>query len=488
MGEKIENINVLLVKRNMPSKGPTSSSAINDTISEVSRDLLEIQDQWNNRLVSLAAALPDGSPTSSVDAFTNGLDGRNLYVDQDATTVYHSTYYAPGPGRPSTVYEQFESIYTSLTALEEEIDNQINGLARTASQVSIADRANLYTATNVETALAEVRVAVNLLSTNITAVLTTPSIDNYYSIGTSSYRWKEEYLGAGGLHLYVLAGEGGGSIRDYSFQVDTSGYFLLKDSSSTTLRIEPTTGSLTAYQTLDQSEGVVSGLAINCDVQQSGDAAYQTLLLDITETSTGTGSHEAISMLLDSVSGFCLRSNGQVRPSGGTSVTPAYSFLNVEGVGVYLDTEDDLGFAVSGIEPAKIDGYGLIANNLVIGPSSTGFISVDAHVYQSIPSTLTPSGATQTIDWNDGNIQFLDLEDASGDVTVTLSNPRIGGIYILKIIQDSAVARDIIWPAEVFWADGGAAPVITTTADAVDMVTMIWDGTNYLAGISQDYQ
>lgn len=92
-------------------------------------------------------------------------------------------------------------------------------------------------------------------------------------------------------------------------------------------------------------------------------------------------------------------------------------------------------------------------------------------------SSLAPAGTTQTIDWNDGVIQKLDLGSASGDVTLTLSNPAQGSTYRL-FVQQGATARALTWPAAVKWANG-QAPILSTDASAIDVIKLYYDGTNY---------
>lgn len=112
--------------------------------------------------------------------------------------------------------------------------------------------------------------------------------------------------------------------------------------------------------------------------------------------------------------------------------------------------------------------------------ASTGNLTIAVGQVGSIlPATLTPTGTTQTVDWNDSNVQKIDLESATGDVTLTLSNPISGFSYALEIQQDGAGgARNIIWPAAVTW-QGGVAPVITTANDAIDVVSCMYVGTSY---------
>lgn len=92
-------------------------------------------------------------------------------------------------------------------------------------------------------------------------------------------------------------------------------------------------------------------------------------------------------------------------------------------------------------------------------------------------STLAPAGTTQTVDWANGVIQKLSLASASGDVTLTLSNPGTGCTYKL-IIDQGATARDLTWPAAVKWANG-QAPILSTVPSSIDIVSLYFDGTNY---------
>ena len=91
-------------------------------------------------------------------------------------------------------------------------------------------------------------------------------------------------------------------------------------------------------------------------------------------------------------------------------------------------------------------------------------------------------GSTKTVDWNEGNVQSVTL---SANLTFTFSNPVTGAGYVLKITQDST-PRTITWPATVKWA-GGAAPTLTATSGGIDLVSLLWDGTNYFANIAKAF-
>lgn len=143
-----------------------------------------------------------------------------------------------------------------------------------------------------------------------------------------------------------------------------------------------------------------------------------------------------------------------------------------------------------------VDGWLNSTGNFGIGLNTgiseklhvSGNLRIDGQMYSSIQTTKTPTGTTETIDWNDGNFSVLDLGSATGDVTLTLSNPKAGASYFIKIIQ-GATARDVIFGSNVLFA-GQTAPYtldVTTTNDSIDAVALTYDGTNYIANFSQNH-
>jgi hypothetical protein len=118
--------------------------------------------------------------------------------------------------------------------------------------------------------------------------------------------------------------------------------------------------------------------------------------------------------------------------------------------------------------------------------TGAGHLATSGQLYSILSATETPTGTTETIDWNNGNSQVLDLGSATGDVTLTLSNGQAGASYVIKVVQDATTPRDIVWPGSVLWPDG-TTPVISTGASAVDIVSLFFDGTSYYANIGQNY-
>ena len=100
-------------------------------------------------------------------------------------------------------------------------------------------------------------------------------------------------------------------------------------------------------------------------------------------------------------------------------------------------------------------------------------------------AVVTPTGTTQTLNWNLGNVQRVDLSSATGDVTLTLSNPNTGAVYYITLTQ-GATFRDIVWPATVKWPQGQKA-LLSSGAGKVDMVKLYWNGTQYLSTWELDF-
>ena len=95
--------------------------------------------------------------------------------------------------------------------------------------------------------------------------------------------------------------------------------------------------------------------------------------------------------------------------------------------------------------------------------------------YTADTNTISGSGNI-TVNLNGSNLILLNL---TGNATLDFSGQQ-EGVTILKIKQSSGGSNTVTWPSNVVWA-GGSAPTLTTTANRSDVVTLIWDGSNFLA-------
>ncbi len=114
-------------------------------------------------------------------------------------------------------------------------------------------------------------------------------------------------------------------------------------------------------------------------------------------------------------------------------------------------------------QPSIFDG--LMEVNGGITMLSGGLSAISATFSGSVAYTpaaaLTPSGATQTVDFSTGSTQIVDLTSASASCALTLTNA-------------------VKWP-------GGVAPVITASAGAVDIVSLDFIGTQHYGTFSQAF-
>jgi hypothetical protein len=96
--------------------------------------------------------------------------------------------------------------------------------------------------------------------------------------------------------------------------------------------------------------------------------------------------------------------------------------------------------------------------------------------------SVAASTATTTVDMSSGNVQNITL---TASTTLTLSSATVG-TYIMKLIQGGSGSYTVTWPGTVIWS-GGTAPTLTTTVGKVDIVTLVFDGTNFYGTYSLNY-
>lgn len=93
------------------------------------------------------------------------------------------------------------------------------------------------------------------------------------------------------------------------------------------------------------------------------------------------------------------------------------------------------------------------------------------------------SGAADTIDWTKGNKQKSTL---TNNCTFTFVAPAGPCNLILKLVQDATGNRTVTWPASVIWP-AKTAPTLSTGANAIDVIGIYYDGTNYFGIASLDF-
>jgi len=108
-------------------------------------------------------------------------------------------------------------------------------------------------------------------------------------------------------------------------------------------------------------------------------------------------------------------------------------------------------------------------------PELGGELDAGAHTIGFTQQSTTGDGTT-IIDWKLGN-KFKFTFGAQSD-TFTFTAPTNPCNIMLMLIQDGTGSRTATWPGTVKWA-GGTAPTLSTAANAIDIVSFFYDGTNY---------
>lgn len=157
------------------------------------------------------------------------------------------------------------------------------------------------------------------------------------------------------------------------------------------------------------------------------------------------------------------------------------------------------GNLVIGSWSSRAGGYGIkftsntydvkvVANTLTVTANvAMGNNYIVAPVFQAyseyVSTNATATGAI-TLDLSTSNFFNLTL---TGNITPTFSNPPSGRMFSFTFVakQDATGGRTITWPAGTKWP-GGVAPPATTTANAIDIWSvMTYDGgSTWIASLS----
>ena len=107
---------------------------------------------------------------------------------------------------------------------------------------------------------------------------------------------------------------------------------------------------------------------------------------------------------------------------------------------------------------------------------------VKAKRYIQYATAAISSTTTTNIDLSTGNVFQVDLANAI--TSITFSNEAVG-TYLIKFKQ-TVGSKNVNFPDSWFWS-GGVEPVVSATLGRTDIVTLIYDGTNYYAAIVQNF-
>lgn len=124
---------------------------------------------------------------------------------------------------------------------------------------------------------------------------------------------------------------------------------------------------------------------------------------------------------------------------------------------------------------------GLANGSLMTSPSIANCNLTTAFTASGLYNNGSQNG-TYNIDWSKGDRQQVTL---NGNITFTYSNAIAGQILTLEIIENSTGGFTITLPTSKW--PGGSAGVFTTTANAKNTLTVMYDGTDYLTQLGAGY-
>lgn len=116
-----------------------------------------------------------------------------------------------------------------------------------------------------------------------------------------------------------------------------------------------------------------------------------------------------------------------------------------------------------------------------ISPSNNTMVITNGAGSITIGLNMTPFALTDgaTITWNAANGFNARVTLGGSGRTLTITNPVAGATYTIVITQDATGSRTITtWPTGIRWPNG-TAPTLTATANAVNIVSFYYNGTNF---------
>ena len=229
---------------------------------------------------------------------------------------------------------------------------------------------------------------------------------------------------------------------------------------------------------VDGTPGDVTDMPTKLEFLTSADgSATPTLRLTINAAGLATfaGAVDMSSLTLDTALAIA---------EGGTGVTTGAmtGITSVLNAGLYVgrDADNTINFATDNVIIFQTNG----AEAARFG--STGELDMGNNTVGFTQQTVTYNGTTTTVDWKLGNKAIMTF-GAGNITTFAFTNPTNPCNLLLKIVQDGSGSRTVTnWDTDIKYPDG-TDPTLSTGANAVDIISFYWDGTNYHGVITKAF-
>lgn len=193
-------------------------------------------------------------------------------------------------------------------------------------------------------------------------------------------------------------------------------------------------------------------------------------------------------------------SNTQVTVGNDGTVTAELKVVGAGGLTTSV-TSDSTGQAVLTLTQAAAAGGGLSAvtagtNIAVANPDSAGAVEVSLAgqvdnavfnypTFKGYQETIYTSGSTTgtiTPDVQDGNVQSITL---TGSITLNAFNNPVSGQSLTLIVKQPSSGGPYTLASSMKFA--GGTNTLSTTPDAIDVISIVYDGTDYFASLSTNF-
>lgn len=174
---------------------------------------------------------------------------------------------------------------------------------------------------------------------------------------------------------------------------------------------------------------------------------------------------------------------GNIITGGAINTAAAFSTIGANAITLNTTTTANITLPGSGTL-ATLSGVEILANKQIANASTINSLGdITAKRYLSTIPTAVTAAATTSLDLSTGNVLTVNL--GVNITTLNIANAA-AGTYLIKFKQDATGSRDVSFPAAWKWA-GGVVPNLTNTANKIDIVTLIYDGTTFYATIVQNF-
>ena len=207
---------------------------------------------------------------------------------------------------------------------------------------------------------------------------------------------------------------------------------------------------ISEYSSTANSNTDISGINIDEGCAPSGiNNAIRTLMAQLKDWQSGTsGDYTAVS-------------------AGGTGVGTLTGIVKGNGTSAFS-------VATAGTDYVTPSSTETLTNKTITNPTITNYV-------ESVVA-IGETGASKTISLTNGTVQTATL---TGNCTFTMPTATAGKSFILLLRQDATGNRTATFTGVKFNSAG--APTITATANRLDILTFVADGTNWYGSISQGY-